>query len=82
MSDKLRGRNKHVDDLLDIIEKLEAENARLRTNEDTKRLDWLMKSDWYTGPPPEGDLIGVSWDDKNCGDLRAAIDEARAGTKS
>ncbi|WP_186130450.1 Lar family restriction alleviation protein [Burkholderia gladioli] len=46
-------------------------------SEDTERLDWLTKSDWYTGPPPEGDLIGVSWDDKNCGDLRAAIDEAR-----
>ncbi|WP_186013778.1 Lar family restriction alleviation protein [Burkholderia gladioli] len=46
-------------------------------SEDAKRLDWLTKSDWYTGPPPEGDLIGVSWDDKNCGDLRAAIDEAR-----
>ncbi|MBJ9709839.1 hypothetical protein [Burkholderia gladioli] len=46
-------------------------------SEDTERLDWLTKSDWYTGPPPEGDLIGVSWDDKNCGDLRAAIDEAK-----
>ncbi|MGV0128894.1 Lar family restriction alleviation protein [Burkholderia gladioli] len=62
----------------DGCEVCQPENApAISESEDTERLDWLTKSDWYTGPPPEGDLIGVSWDDKNCGDLRAAIDEAR-----
>jgi hypothetical protein len=41
-----------------------------------KRYWWLRTSDWYVGPSPEGDLYGVSWTDRNDGELDAAIDSA------
>lgn len=47
----------------DEIERLTAERDALRA--DAARYRWLKESDWYIGPAPEGDLIGVSWNDFN-----------------
>lgn len=40
---------------------------------DARRYRWLLASDWYIGPQPEGDTYGVSWNNMNDGDLNAAI---------
>lgn len=68
-----------------FLERVFAERDSLRAElaeaqKDAARYRWLKDSHWYIGPAPEGDLIGVSWDDFNdrAGRMDAAIDAAMA----
>ena len=51
---------------------------------DAERYQWLIKSHWYIGPEPEGDLQAVSWNNKNNTEagVTQAIDAAIAEGKA
>jgi hypothetical protein len=76
--DQASQRVKDWDDMRQERDKALARVAELEA--DAARYRWLRNSDWYIGPAPQGDLIGVSWDDNNDaeGSLDQAIDRAAA----